>query len=534
MSKPPRERWSSKLGAILAVSSAAVGLGNFLRFPGKAAAYGGGAFMVPYFVSLLVLGIPIAWAEWTIGRYGGSRGFHSAPGIFRSLWKHRLSPYVGSLSLIVPFAIYVYYVFIEGWCLGYAWLYATGEFPLRNTSETAYSDFFNAFVGAKQHGAILATSPGRLAVLALVASASVNLALVYRGINKGIEAFIKVAMPLLLVLGIVLLIRVLTLGTPNPSMPDQNLWNGLGFMWNPRPHGGGSVWSAIWNPQVWLEAASQIFFTLGVAFGIIVCYASYVRKDDDIVLSSLTSCATNEFCEVCLGGLITLPAAFMFLGAAPLQHVLGSTLSLGFHTLPQVFEWMPAGRAFGFVWFLLLFLAAITSSIAMVHPIVAFLQEGLGLSKKAAVLWLTPTTLLGSGIVAYYSGHMAALDTFDFWAGSILIFVMGLAIAVVFAVGFDGDAGLAEANRGARFSIPRVYGWLLRWACPVYLLAILCAWLYRSAGPYLRQTMRDEGSRVALMFLLATIIGFVTLTHVAVRRWRRLEPRPHSPPHPQP
>src|SRR5687768_16752387 len=114
------EQWATRIGVILAVAGSAVGLGNFLRFPGQAAQNGGGAFMIPYFISLLVLGIPLCWAEWTMGRYGGLQGFNSAPGIFTMLWRNRAAKYLGAVALVVPLVIYMYYVVIEAWCLGYA------------------------------------------------------------------------------------------------------------------------------------------------------------------------------------------------------------------------------------------------------------------------------------------------------------------------------------------------------------------------------------------------------------------------------
>ena len=120
------ENWGSKLGVILAVAGSAVGLGNFLRFPGIAALNGGGVFMIPYFISMLLLGIPICWVEWTMGRYGGAHGYNSAPGIFSVLWRTSYSKYFGVLALIIPVVIYMYYVYIEAWCLTYAFDYATG------------------------------------------------------------------------------------------------------------------------------------------------------------------------------------------------------------------------------------------------------------------------------------------------------------------------------------------------------------------------------------------------------------------------
>ncbi len=518
------ERWTSKLGTILAVASAAVGLGNFLRFPGKAAAYGGGVFMIPYFISLIVLGIPIAWAEWTIGRYGGKHGFHSAPGIFAKVWKHPASPYVGALALLVPFGIYVYYVYIGAWCLAYAGFYLFGSLPLSDsTASDRYGVFFNNFVGAYQDGALFSTT-GLAGLGFLAICIFLNWWLVYRGLVEGIEKFCKWALPVLVILGLGILVRVLTLGTPDAMHPERSVINGLGFMWNPHAVGGANAWAALLDPQVWLEAAGQIFFTLGVAFGIIICYSSYVRKDDDIVFSAFAACATNEFTEVCMGGLITLPAAFVFLGAEPLKNVLGSTLGLAFHTFPQIFDHMLFGRWFGFMWFFLLFLAAVTSSIAMIHPVVVFLEEGLGITKARAVAILAPVSVFGSGVVVYFSKDLIALDTLDFWVGSVMIFVLGSVLALTFAWGFPLEKGLKEANTGADFPIPRFFGFMLKWFCPFYLLIILFAWLTKNAGQYVGSLGQHAGAQWAVAFVGACAVALVVLVRIAMVRWRdRLE-----------
>jgi len=523
-----KERWSSKLGTILAVASAAVGLGNFLRFPAKAAAYGGGVFMIPYFVSLLVLGIPLAWAEWSIGRYGGRHGFHSAPAIFATVWKHPASPYVGAIALLVPFAVFAYYAYIGSWCLAYALFYASGTLPIHSVHQHGmradqYSAFFNQYVGAYQDGSLF-SSHGALSVGLLMLTLGVNWWLVYRGLVAGIEKFCQWALPVLTILGVIILVRVLSLGTPDPAHPERNVLAGLGFMWNPQPVNGVSAWAALLQPQIWLEAAGQIFFTLGVAFGIIICYASYVRKDDDIVFSSLAACATNEFSEVCMGGLITLPAAFIFLGAEPLKNVLGSTLGLAFHTFPSIFDHMPAGRWFGLMWFSLLFLASIASSIAMIHPVVAFLEEGLDISKKRAVAILIPISLVGTGLVLYFSRDLMALDTLDFWIGSVLIFVLGTILSILFAWVWPLERGIEEAERGADFAIPRVFGWLLKWFCPVYLLFILVAWLYANSGQYVKGLLLYEGARWAIAYVVFCAVGLIGLVHFATKRWSQKGP----------
>ena len=358
-----KETWGTRIGVILAVTGSAVGLGNFLRFPGLAAKYDGGAFMVPYFLAFLLLGLPIAWVEWSMGRYGGSRGFNSSPGIYRLIWPSKSAPYFGVLSMIVPVMIYMYYVYVEAWCLAYAVRYLFGLWESNGTSE-AYERFFSTFVGKDAHGAAFAQATENLltsSVFFLALCFVINFTLIYRGVTKGIEWFCKWAMPALLVCALLVLLRVLTLGTPDPSKPDQNVLNGLGFMWNPSTH-HASFWESLANPEMWLEAAGQIFFSLSVGFGIIVTYASYLRKDDDIALSSVTAAAGNEFCEVALGGMITVPAAYVFLGKPFLESLREnpvSTFGLGFVTLPNVFNQMIFGQVVGFLFFFLLFLAAL-------------------------------------------------------------------------------------------------------------------------------------------------------------------------------
>ena len=122
-----RQAWGSKIGVILAVAGSAVGLGNFLRFPVQAAQNGGGAFMIPYFIALLLLGIPLMWIEWAVGRYGGLFGHGTAPGVFHSLWKNRFIKYFGVIGIFGPLIIFIYYTYIESWLLGYAFYSITGQ-----------------------------------------------------------------------------------------------------------------------------------------------------------------------------------------------------------------------------------------------------------------------------------------------------------------------------------------------------------------------------------------------------------------------
>ncbi|HEX6985990.1 MAG TPA: sodium-dependent transporter [Planctomycetaceae bacterium] len=510
MANGPRspEGWQSRLGVIMAVAGSAVGLGNFLRFPGQAAQNGAGAFMVPYFISLLLLGIPLAWAEWTMGRYGGTRGFNSAPGIFAVLFGRPQARYIGTLGLLIPLVIYMYYVFIEAWCLGYAWNYLDGDLMGLSGGPAAYGKFFDEYVGTGADGFLMtpeATSAELLSLLVL--TFGLNFVLIYRGVSRGIETFCKYAMPLMAFCAICVLIRVLTL----PPQDGRSVLDGLGFMWNPD-------FEELKDPQTWIAAAGQIFFSLSVGFGVIINYASYLSRRDDVALSGATACTTNEFFEVCLGGMITLPAAFLFLGAT--AGTFG-TFGLGFNALPNVFAQMPFGRVFGFLWFFMLFLAAITSSISMLQPVIAFLEEGFGLKRHASAALLGLITAMGTFFVVYYSKGLIALDTMDFWVGTVAIFVFGMVQALVYGWVFGIRRGETSMHEGAHVRVPRLVQYVLKYVAPLYLGTIFLTFCWQNVPGYVKTIAETPQARATIFFILLVFAFLLLLVHVAGRRWAR-------------
>jgi NSS family neurotransmitter:Na+ symporter len=560
-----QEAWGSRLGVILAVAGSAVGLGNFLRFPGQAAQYGGGAFMVAYFIALLIVGIPICWTEWTLGRYGGRFGFHSTSGIFHALLRKPWGKYLGVIGFIVPVMIYMYYVYIEAWCLGYAVNALSGRLSEPGVN---YGEFFGRFTGASGDGVALHFGIGDVGIF-LVIVYVLNFFFIYRGITKGIETVCKIAMPALIAIAIIILIRVLTLGTPDVTKPDQNVINGLGFMWNPSsvavldavtgtevaryPDAAAipatyqseaftqktlNLWQTLLNPQLWLAAAGQIFFSLSVGFGVIITYASYLRKKDDVVLSGLTASATNEFCEVGLGGLITVPAAFMFLGTAGI--VGQTTFGLGFNVLPEVFSRMPGGQIFASSFFLLLFLAAITSSLSMLQPGIAFLEEGLGIERKASVALLGLVTAIGTMFVWYFSADLKALDTIDFWVGTVMLFVQATILIIIFGWVVGIEKGWQIAHEGAELRIPNIFKFIIKYVTPAFLLAIfvmftlekIFGWNYSFTAAEFKPTgyMQDlvgekpnHVARLSVGLIVIMTIFSLLLVHIAGKTWARQE-----------
>jgi SNF family Na+-dependent transporter len=519
----PQEQWGTRLGVILAVSGSAVGIGNFLRFPGNVAENGGGAFMIPYFCALIFLAIPICWAEWAMGKYAGQHGYHSYPAIFGLIGGRPIWRYLGVIALIVPIAVFMYYILVEAWCLGYAWSYLTGSVDL-GTEAAKYMDqsdkFFINYVGQEKDGAAFSNGMTS-AVFFWVFVFAFNYFIIYRGIAKGIETFCNIAMPLMTVLGVIVLIRVLTLGTPDPSHPERSVLNGLGFMWNPKPTtAGGSSWDALKNPEVWLAAAGQIFFTLSVGFGVICNYASYLKKNDDIVLSGITATATNEVSEVCLGGLITIPAGFVFLGAAGIVASLGSTFDLGFRVLPVVFMHMPGGRLFGFMWFFMLFLAAMCSSLSMLQPAIAFLEEALKVGRRASVALLGLITVPGSLFVIYFSKGLTALDTVDFWVGSLLVFILATLEVVLFAWVFGAERGANYARQGAQMKLPRIFSFTIKYVSPAYLLIVFGLWAYYNLPDRIRTFSESSVKMYSVFVIVAVGVFLLVLIKLAGKHWK--------------
>ncbi len=507
-----RERWGSKLGIILAVAGSAVGLGNFLRFPAQAARNGGGAFMIPYFVALLLLGIPLMWIEWTIGRFGGGFGHSTAPGMFHTIWeKNKFIKYFGVIGIFGPIVIFIYYIYIESWLLGYSFFAIFGKYNACTTRETM-SAFLQGYQGLVQNQYFSSITP---AYLFFIVTFALNIIIIYFGISKGIERTCKWTLPVLFIFAIVLAVRVLTLGTPDPAKPENNIVNGLGYLWNPQ-------WSELRNAKVWLAAAGQIFFTLSCGIGMILTYASYLTKQDDVALSGLTASAANEFAEVILGGSIVIPAAFVFFGATEIGKIAAAgTFDLGFVTMPLILQKMAFGNLLGFMWFMLLFIAGITSSISLALPALAFLEDEFNLSKKQASIVLAVTTFIMTQPAVFFLKN-GVVDELDFWGGQLCIVVFATIEVILFAWVFGMDRAWTEMHVGSDITIPRIYRFIIKYITPAFLLIILGSWFKQEWVSFLllRNVPRENipyiiATRIMLLVFFATLAFFVWLV------WKR-------------
>ena len=508
-----QEKWTTRVGLVLAMAGNAVGLGNFLGFPVQAAQNGGGAFMIPYFISFLLLGIPLMWMEWAIGRYGGGHGHSSTPGMFEKLWDNPMAKYVGALGLFMPLTVMVYYTYVESWSLGYSLFTATGRY-WGNESFDSTRTFLAGYQGLESNeyfGSIAWAYA--LFVITLV----LNVYVLSRGISGGIELVARYALPALFFFAAILVVRVLLLGTPDPAQPEFSVNAGLGFIWNPD-------FSQISNSAVWLAAAGQIFFTLSLGMGTIQCYASYLSANDDIALTGLATASTNEFAEVVLGGTLAIPAAVVFFGVERTQELAVNSYDMAFAVMPALFQRLPAGQLFGTLWFALLFIAGITSSLAMGQPLMAFLQDELKMTRQKAAITLGITVFMLVQPVILIMPHF--MNEFDFWAGTFGLVILATLEIVLFVWVFGIHRAWDEINQAADIKIPIFFKYVLQFVAPAMLLIILGDYFYNTLPDVimLRGASKPATAEAGRMIQLARLmlIGMLTgLCALVAFAWRK-------------
>jgi SNF family Na+-dependent transporter len=507
------EAWGSRIGLILAMAGNAVGLGNFLRFPRQAAVNGGGSFMISYFIALLLLGIPLMWIEWGIGRNAGRFRKGHIPGMFAAIWKHPAAKYVGVIGMVLPLVIMIYYTYIESWTLAFS-LFSLGKDYWGNTTQESMVAYLQSYQGigeARQHHPMMAF--GFFTVTLFI-----NIFVLSKGISGGIEKLAKIGMPVLFLFAIILAIVVLNL-PPGPN--GETAWQGLQFIYNPD-------FSRLDEAGVWLAAAGQIFFTLSVGMGSLQAYASYLSTKDDIALNGIATAATNETAEVVLGGTIAIPAAVVFFGVSGAMAVAQSgSFNLGFATMPVVFQQLPAGNLLGFMWFALLFFAGVTSSVAMLTPIMAFFREEFGF-RRESVAWTFGGICLAFGLLHIIWLRHGFLDEWDYWAGTFGLVVFAVIETILFVWVFKPENAWRSIHQGADIRIPAIFKFIMTYVTPLYLLIILVAWGWQDAVPILTNQKTAGGgpptTEAAPYILISRLIlvGFaITFTVLVRMAWKR-------------
>ena len=453
-----KDAWGTRVGLILAMAGNAVGMSNFLRFPVQAVMNGGGAFIIPYLVCFILIGIPLLWVEWSMGRFGGRFGHHSTPFIFDSMHKNRLWKYIGVFGIWTNIAIASYYCYLESWTVSYMVHSIKGSFLGLDQNQVA--NFFNDYINLNISTLGIPWEP----LIFFLAVLILNTYILSQGLQKGVERVAKIGIPLLILFGIFLAIQGVSIDNGENGAIHSST-EGLNFLWTPD-------FVSMWSPSVWLAAAGQVFFTLSIGMGTVQCYASYVKAKEDIALSAMSSGWMNEFVEVVLGSFILIPISISFLGIDRVKELieLGS-LSLGFKTLPYLF--MQWGEVLGvlssFIFFSLLFFAGITSSLAMGTPWIGFLKDEFNWKHKPAS-WSFGLIILLLGLPTIFFFQYGVFDEYDYWAGTVSLVVFALLESIFFAWVFGMKKGWHEITSNADIIVPRIFKYIIKYVTPFLLL----------------------------------------------------------------
>lgn len=400
-----RGQWGTRAGFILAALGSAIGLGNIWRFPYVAYDNGGGAFFIPYLVALLTAGIPILIMEYTMGhKYRGS-----APLTFRRMNKH--SEVVGWWGVFVAFVISTYYSVIVGWSISYS-LFSINL----SWGEDTQGFFVGEYLQVVDPGEFGGFVPGVLIPLLIVWL--IVLGILYRGVRRGIELANRIMIPTLIVLFLIIVIRAITL----PGAID-----GLEAFFKPD-------FSEIMNGTVWVAAYGQIFFSLSIAFAIMITYSSYLSRDSDLTNNAFIVGFGNSSFELLAGiGVFGVLGFMATQSGSAIDEVVADGVGLAFMAFPEIINQFPAlNKTFGFLFFASLFLAGLTSLMSITETYVAGLMEKFNLSRQRSVI-------LGGGAATLVSlvfatrGGLNFLDAADYFINQFGVAVLGLVEVVLIA-----------------------------------------------------------------------------------------------------
>ena len=444
-----RSSFTGKIGFVLAAAGSAVGLGNIWRFPYLAAKYGGGMFLLTYVILSVTFGFSLMVAEITIGKKTGL----SAIGAFKAL--DRRFTFVGWLASIVPIIILPYYSVIGGWVMKYLFGFSIGQ-----VTEMAADSYFGSYIGQTWEpiGWFFLFS-GLTAIIVLC------------GVDKGIEAVSKFMMPILVVL--IMFIAGYTVFTMDGAI-DGVLW----YIMPDLSH---------FSLMTVIGAMGQLFYSMSLAMGIMITFGSYMKKDISIE-NSAHQIEIFDTGVAFLAGLMVIPAVFAFSGGD--ESALGAGPGLMFVTLPKVFESMPAGSFIGAAFFLMVFLAALTSSISLMETIVSIFQDKLKLGRKSSCFVVFGISLaLGTPSSLGYSAWsgvkilgMQLLDFFDFTSNSVLMPIVALCTAIFVGFFLKPKAVIDEVELSGKFKLKGLFSVMIRYVAPVCILAILISSVLSAFG----------------------------------------------------
>ena len=445
MDNEKRAGFTSGFGAVAAAAGSAIGLGNIWRFPYTAGQNGGGAFLLIYIVFVFMLGVPLIMSEFVMGRRSG----HNVLGAYRSLAPQRKAwQSAGWLAILSAFMIYSFYSVVAGWTFNYIILAGAGKFE--GQSAEAISKIFSDFTTHAWH-------PVFYMGLFIFFTAGV----VVKGVQKGIEKTCKVLMPVLLLLMILLCVRSVTLDGAS---------KGLEFLFKPD-------FSALTAGGV-LSALGQALFSLSLGMGCLVTYGSYVRKEDNLLKTSVSIAAADTLIAV-LAGVAIFPAVFAF-GMSP-----ASGPSLVYEVLPNVFNALPLGILFATLFFVLLTIAALTSTISLLEILVSWAVEELHMKRIVATVFCS-VLVFAIGVLCSLSfgplsdvtvGGLTIFGIFDKLTATYFMPIGALALTLFVGWQMPSADSFDELSNGGTLKCTYYKIWLftVRYLAPIALAVILIA-----------------------------------------------------------
>ena len=434
-----RSSFTGKLGFVLAAAGSAVGLGNLWRFPYLAAKYGGGIFLLVYIILAVTFGFSLMVAEIVIGRKTGL----SPVGAFAKL--NKKFAFIGYLGAIIPMLILPYYSVIGGWVMKYFAAFVSGNG--HNAASDTYFDGFITGVGEP--------------IIWFVLFIAITMTVVLLGVEKGIEKVSKIMMPVLVVLSIFVAVYVMFL---------DGAWAGVVYYIKP-DFSNFSIMTVI-------AAMGQLFYSMSLAMGIMITYGSYMKKDVNIE-KSVHHIEIFDTGIAFLAGLMTIPAVFAFHGGE--ESALGKGPSLMFVTLPKVFDSIWGGQVIGTLFFILVLLAALTSSISLAETVVSVVQDKFKIDRKVTCLIVLGGCLLlglpsalGYGVLGGVKIlGLQFLDLFDFISNSILMPIVAICTCVFIGFVIKPKAIEEEIEISAPFKAKKLFNVVIKYIAPVFLVAIL-------------------------------------------------------------
>lgn len=378
--KNEKATFGTKIGLIAATVGSAVGLGNVWRFPAETHSNGGAAFLFVYIICLLLLGVPVMLAEFSLGRGGRS----DAVGVFKKLAPGSKWWITGALAVLASYLILSFYMVVAGWTFEYLWQSITGSlYDVKNSGSSSIDASFHAKM---EHYICNDTSP-LINVYVLII---INFVVLCAGVQKGIERLSNILMPALFVLLIIF-------GVSSLSMPGAS--EGLKYFFKPD-------FSKI-TPGVIVNALGQAFFSLSLGMGILITYASYYPKDTKLTSTALTVSLLDLLVAVMMG-IIIFPAVASF--GLDESQLRGTTLV--FVTLPEVFYQMQGTRIWSILFFFLLMVAALTSTISIAEVSVAWIQDRFRKSRLTACLIVTLPLFIFSTLCSLSFGSLESVKIF--------------------------------------------------------------------------------------------------------------------------